>query len=396
MSQLRFPLKDHLRDPADEAALHRIAQGIDSPSRPPRARRFLPFVLASGAAVGIGIAMFSHLRIHRDVGALTFADGREFVGVAAENTSSEVRLSDGSSVRLSPGTHLEPLESSGRTFSAIVTQGRADFEVLPGGPRHWVIECGLATVEVVGTAFTCDRAPGRLRVEVRHGVVLVRGDRVPDRARRLTAGESLDVTEQPPSLVSASSVSVVGSGLPEASGSRDPFVETPTKTENRDGAKGIAASIRPWRELARHGRNDEAYASLGTEGLRNETKKLGVNDLLALADVARLAGHPAEAVVPLERILNEFSHDAQAPLAAFALGRLELDSLGHARASVAAFRKALALGIPHGLREDVLSRLVEAYVKSGDSAGAQRAAEAYLEEFPNGRHARAVQGWRHQ
>jgi len=127
MSQLRFPLKDHLRDPADEAALHRIAQGIDSPSRPPRARRFLPFVLASGAAVGIGIAMFSHLRIHRDVGALTFADGREFVGVAAENTSSEVRLSDGSSVRLSPGTHLEPLESSGRTFSAIVTQGRADF-----------------------------------------------------------------------------------------------------------------------------------------------------------------------------------------------------------------------------------------------------------------------------
>lgn len=29
----------------------------------------------------------------------------------------------------------------------------ADFEVRPGGPRHWTIECGLATVEVVGTAF---------------------------------------------------------------------------------------------------------------------------------------------------------------------------------------------------------------------------------------------------
>jgi len=397
MSQLRFPLKDSLRDPADEAALHRIAQGLDAPLRPTHTRRFLPFVLAGAAAAGLGIAVFSHLHIHRDVGALKFADGREFVGVEAGKASREVRLSDGSSIRLSPGAHLQPLESSDRTFSAIVTQGRADFEVRPGGPRHWIVECGLASVEVVGTAFTCDRAPGRLHVEVRHGVVLVRGDRVPDRARRLTAGESLDVTEQLPSNVSASSVNAVGSALPEASASRGQFIETPAKTENRDGgAKGVAASVRTWRELARHGHNEEAYASLGAEGLRNETKKLGVNDLLALADVARLAGHPAEAVVPLERILTEFSHDAQAPLAAFALGRLELDSLGHARASVAAFRKALALGIPHGLREDVLSRLVEAYVKSGDSAGAQRAADAYLEEFPNGRHARAVQGWRHQ
>ena len=100
--------------------------------------------------------------------------------------------------------------------------------------------------------------------------------------------------------------------------------------------------------------------------------------------------------MPLQRILSEFAGNAQAPLAAFALGRLELDSLGHARAAVSAFRKALSLGTPRGLREDVLARLVEAYSRSGDTAGAQRAAEAYLDEFPNGRHVRAVQGWRHQ
>jgi transmembrane sensor len=150
---------------------------------------------------------------------------------------------------------------------------------------------------------------------------------------------------------------------------------------------------RTWRDFARRGRHEDAYAVLGSEGLRHESKRLGVNDLLALADVARLSGHPAEAVMPLERVLSDFATDAQAPLAAFALGRLELDSLGHAQAAASAFRRALALGIPHSLREDVLVRLVEAYSRSGDTRAARRAANFYLDEFPTGRQAQAVQGW---
>jgi hypothetical protein len=75
------------------------------------------------------------------------------------------------------------------------------------------------------------------------------------------------------------------------------------------------------------------------------------------------------------------------------LGRLELDSLGQAQAAAIAFRKALALGIPSGLREDVRARLVEANVRSGDAGAARRAADAYVDEFPNGRHLHAIQGW---
>ncbi|HEY5957334.1 MAG TPA: FecR family protein, partial [Polyangiaceae bacterium] len=195
MSQLRFPLKDCLEDPADEAALCRIAQRMDSP-QPPRGTRTIASIVLAGAAVaGIAVAALAHVRIHHDVGPLVLADGREFAPVDATSTSREIRLSDGSMIRLWPGAHVAPLESSGTSFSAMVGDGRADFDVRPGGPRHWTVECGLATVEVVGTAFTCDRAPGRLRVEVRHGIVLVRGDRVPDRARRLSAGESLELTE---------------------------------------------------------------------------------------------------------------------------------------------------------------------------------------------------------
>jgi transmembrane sensor len=316
------------------------------------------------------------------------AGGEEIVALDAAKAGSELDLSDGSRIWLSPGARFEPLESSGARFSAIVAQGHADFDVRPGGPRHWTIECGLATVEVVGTAFTCERGPGRLRIVVRHGVVLVRGERVPERARRLSAGETLDLTEEGPSDTLAAAVA------PSSSNEERPDpIEMPVAAAHPDTAKTHVATGKSWRELARRGRNREAFAALGSEGLRRESARLGVADLLALADVARLSGRPAEAVIPLDRILGEFSNDPQAPLAAFALGRLELDSLGRSRAAVSAFRRALELGIPRGLREDVLARLVEACARSGDIVAARRAADAYHAEFPNGRHVRAIQGW---
>jgi transmembrane sensor len=380
MSELGFPLKDHLQDPVDELVLHRMALEIDERLQGRKRRPVLPLALVGATAAVVVIIMFaSHL--HGQKGPLVMADGREIVATNAAHTGSELDLSDGSRIWLAPGARMEPLESTGTSFSAIVTQGRADFDVRPGGPRRWVVECGLATVEVVGTAFACEREPGHLRVAVRHGVVLVRGDLVPERARRLAAGETIDIVDD--------SSSAPSSAAPVRITENVPADETAPELES----KRANNSTKSWRDLARRGRHNEAFAALGSDGLRRESRRLGINDLLALADVARLSGHPAEAVLPLERILDEFSSDSQAPLAAFALGRLELDSLGHARAAARAFRRALDLGIPRGLREDVLGRLVEACSRSGDTNEARRAADTYQAEFPNGRHARAIQGW---
>jgi transmembrane sensor len=395
MSQLRLPLKDHLCDPVDEAALHRIAEEIDSRSLGRKRRGLLPLVVI-GATAAAAVIVVATAQRHHDAGPLLLADGRDLVTVDSGGAPSEISLSDGSHIRLLPGARMEPLESTGATFSAIVAQGRADFDVRPGGPRHWTIECGLATVEVVGTEFSCERGPGRLRVEVRHGVVLVRGERVPERARRLSAGESLDIRDETDRSMAMAGDTLDPAALRERADSQEAVAIAATmETANREDSqpRAYGSVARPWRDLARRGRHEDAYAALGPEGLRRESKRLGVNDLLALADVARLSGHPAEAVMPLDRIIGDFANDAQAPLAAFALGRLELDSLGHAQAAASAFRKALTLGIPRSLREDVRARLVEACSLSGDSRAAQRAADAYLAEFPKGRHVQAIQGW---
>lgn len=383
MSRLRLPLKDHLEDPVDDAAVHRMALAIDERLEARRHRRVFPLLLV-GAAAAAGAFLFATLHARRDVGALVLADGREIGTVDAPATGQKVDLSDGSSIWLSPGARLEPLHSTATSFSAMVAQGQADFDVRPGGPRRWTIECGLATVEVVGTAFSCERWPGRLRVVVRHGVVLVRSERIADRARRLSAGEALEVSDEATPAAAAQATSPV-----HADGTAD-LLQAPSKPE-RMGSRVPAA--KSWRDLARSGRHREAFATLGSDGLRRESERLGVNDLLALADVARLSGHPAEAVMPLERILLDFASDSQAPLAAFALGRLELDSLGRAGAAATAFRKALALGIPSSLREDVRARLVEACARGGDADAARQAAAAYHAEFPSGRHSRAIEGW---
>jgi transmembrane sensor len=379
VSRLEFPLKDLLRDPTEEPALRRIWERIDG--RLPDARRRRRRVAFAALTLAAGAAAAAVVGLRPDAGPLRFGDGRALVAVDAPASGARLALSDGSAIELGGGARFAPLESSGTTFLGVLQRGSAAFDVRPGGPRRWQIECGLATVEVVGTRFSCERGPGRLRVSVQRGAIIVRGERVADRARRLVAGESLDVTEAVP-------------GTPGAVAESAPFEPASAAGEalapGAEEAEPIAAeetiARAPWRELARRGRPADAFAVLGAQGVRRETRRLGVGDLLALADVARLSGHPAEAVGPLERILSDFAHDPQAPLAAFALGRLELDALARPRQAASALERALELGVPRSLREDVRARLVEAHQGAGDGAAARAAAEAYLREFPSGRH----------
>jgi transmembrane sensor len=376
VSRLEFPLKGSLRDPTEEPALRRIWERIDG--RLPDARRRRRRVAMGGLVLAMASMVALVLTLRRDAGPLRFGDGRALFAVDAPASGARLALSDGSSIELGGGARLEPLESSGTTFLAVLQRGSASFDVRPGGPRRWQVECGLATIEVVGTRFACERAPGRLRVSVQRGAIVVRGERVADRARRLVAGESLDVVETPVVAVPS-----LAPPLPEvAVGAEDPT--TALAEEEPAAASAPRAS---WRTLAQAGHPAEAFAVLGAPGVRREVRRLGVADLLALADVARLSGHPAEAVAPLERILSGFAGDPQAPLAAFALGRLELDALDRPRPAAQALERALILGVPRSLREDVRARLVEAYGRAGDRAAARIAAEGYLREFPSGHQA---------
>ncbi len=308
-----------------------------------------------------------------------------------------LNLTDGSEIRLAKGARLEPLLSSGSRFELLLRQGSAEFSVTPGGPRRWMIEAGLATVEVVGTVFRVNRTDQGVEVSVSRGTVIVRGERVPDRVQRLTAGHSISVVQKPLAPAPAPLVTPIGPAA--APGGHMQLEEitltaTPLPAATTDRVREAATRQAKWRGHVEQGEFATAYAALGDKGLLRETMRTDdPQELLALADVARLSGHPAAAVKPLDRLIALHPQSPHAALAAFTLGRVYLDQLRQPADAARAFEQVIGMRPPHALLADCHTRLVEAYARAGDRESAERAASRYRTLFPTGRQLSDLSVW---
>lgn len=310
-TRLRAPVRDALREPYDEAAIEAGIARVRAARRSPvRSRRWMAAGggLAAAAAIALAV-MFAG----EESGPLREGD-RPLAGVL--RGPREVALDDGSRLVLAAGARLEVLENERRDLHLLLASGEVVFDVRPGGDRQWTIECGLATVRVLGTRFTIERDGERVRVAVSRGAVLVSGEHVPDRARRLGAGQSLEVR------------------VPVAPVA-DPVVVPTAPAPPRSPAAPPLRSRAP-----------------------SAPRVVSVADLLAQADAARLSGRPREAVAPLERILAEHAGHPDAALAAFTLGRIEADALRRPERATRAFERAIELGLPPALERDASARLV--------------------------------------
>jgi transmembrane sensor len=258
-----------------------------------------------------------------------------------------------------------------RMWNRIEARGRVDAGRRM--PRRFpLVAVAVLLVSVAGWSLYARRPPAE--VPVSPGPASVEGARAPRTGHALLPPPPLEQEPQEPQPQAAEVVS-------------PPAARAPTRP-----AASVAASP-VWRELARRGDNVGAYAELGPGGVARAARSAQVEDLFALADVARLSGHPADAVEPLERVVAEYPSDPRAPLAAFTIGRVELESLAAPGAAARAFEQALALGIPGGLAEDAYVYLAEARARSGDRAGAARAYQDYGVRFPGGRRAPDVRRW---
>jgi TolA-binding protein len=195
--------------------------------------------------------------------------------------------------------------------------------------------------------------------------VLVRGDDVPDRVRRLTAGESLRVTHAAP----ATPGSAVAAPEPvEASSTMVAPTTLPQETSSAATVPTLAPSaVAP---------SFDAVSAIYDE-----------------ADRARRSGQPSEAARLLESAVLREPSGQRAALACFTLGRLYLESLGQPAAAARSFERSLSAGTPRGLEEDARARLVEARARMSDAEGARRAAAEYRARFPHGRRAEEVNRW---
>jgi transmembrane sensor len=268
------------------------------------------------------------------------------------------RYPDGSAAySTAPGTRLQLDEASPDRVTTALETGAARFDVVPDHDREFRVRVEGVTVTVLGTIFAVTRGESSVHVAVERGKVRVESASA---TALLVAGEEGDYP------------------LAAAPG-------TPGPASSATGANGTGrgASASPpsesWRALARRGRHQDAYALM--HDLRPKQVK-DAEELLAAADVARLSGHPREAVPFLERVLTDFHGDPRAPVAAFGLGRVLLPT--QPAAAAARFAEARALAPSGAIAEDALAREVEAWSRAGAANKARDAAAEYVRRYPRG------------
>ncbi|HKP60643.1 MAG TPA: FecR family protein, partial [Polyangiales bacterium] len=174
MAKLRAPIKQLLDDRLPEVMVQRIWREL----QPAPKRERLP-LWAAAAAVLLGLAGWAGWRAFEQVRG---PDPLALRGAAADTlapanvlggaTASVWRLDDGSQITLAEASRLQVVANGHGAFVARLERGRGRFDVRPGGPRRWRIDCGELSVEVVGTSFSVARSARLVSVAVNHGIVL--------------------------------------------------------------------------------------------------------------------------------------------------------------------------------------------------------------------------------
>lgn len=369
MSTIRGPLSRYLDASEDHAAIDRgVARLKASPRRPRRTRAWL--AVSGVAAVAAAVA----LAIARTPGPseLELASGAPLVAIEARNAGQIVELSDGTRIELARGARIERLENDASRLVLRQEVGRVRYEVAPQGPRRFTIEAGLAAIEVIGTAFVIDRTTAggleRVAIHVEHGVVIVRGDRVPDGVVRLEDGARLIVGAEPHANVRTPSETAAPVTIEEAV----PVAVAPVPRE-------------------RPARTSEPRTQGPGEVSAAEDDRPDDAELLARADSLRGAGRRDEAQALLEMVAAR-GRAPHAALASFSLARLleTSDPAGAERA----FERALELGLPAALHGSAWAHLAGLQGARGDLDRARESAERAIAGGATGADLARAQRWR--
>jgi transmembrane sensor len=365
--ELRWPLRDPAAPIADASARReRVWRRVEAKLERSRPRLTpAPFGTTRKLWIGVGAVtasalLFLGVLLSRSVqiGAEHFAglrtlDQRPFdeLAVPEGSAATSVLLAGGVEITATGGTQLTTLAASEREVVLQLRSGGARFSVPPSTGRHWVVEAGLATIDVVGTVFEVTREAHRVTVSVSRGVVLVRSAHVQDGVARVEAGSNLDIYEPKVQALAPSeppaAASVAGSLSPAPQPSAAPYKPAPP-----------SALLVP----------------------------ISADELLARADAARLAGDLTLAEESLQRMVSTHPGDPRRASAVFTLGVVQSQAHKPMTLVAATFRQALSLTNASSLREDCYQRLIEAELASGQRQNAERSSRRYEAEFPQGRH----------
>jgi transmembrane sensor len=405
------PLGGELSGAPSEAEVHRMWQSLRERPVPSRVRPLgIAFALTTLVAA---LALVVWLRLE-PAGPLLARGAQLPSTLVSEKAPAVVELSDGSRITLDADGRIDVLGNDKRTFVTTLRRGTAHFEVEPGGPRRWVVEAGLVSVEVVGTGFTVERGDDQVTVTVDHGVVLVRGE-FPGSERRLTAGQSLVARGKQDGRVDQALLPPPGgaqrpAGLPSDAAGSDvagPGVAPPTTldlAQGPDSARGLGSAQGPAVATSASSTAAAAPARVGSDASpraprveavdaprakARATKRDLVDESLRAADEARRTGDADRAAELYAQAAGKAADgDPRRGMAALSYART---SKNPARA--AELLEASLDSMPPGLVEPAWAHLAELHGRAGHLQEARAFATRYLERYPTHPRAEKVKRW---
>ncbi|MBN2529191.1 MAG: FecR domain-containing protein [Deltaproteobacteria bacterium] len=389
-------IRNAFADKQSPLRVHRMWQSIEAAciDTSPAPSRWCVTVLATGAVVAAAL-MLALIWPKADVGPLMLQAGAPIKNTIVTAQPMRTRFSDGSFLDTAKGTSLKLVENTSHSVAFSMLQGEAYFNIQPGGPRVWRVNCMGIFVTVVGTAFVCRGQSEQVTLEVKRGAVLVDGKGVEKGPRKLVAGNAITVgpkhvfTKKDKDNNNDNDVNNVDN------------MNNANENGDNAGRSNLTASRAPhasaaqpvWKIQAEAGNYIEAFDRLGADKVASLTAQSNdVDELFQLSDVARRNGHPRDAIGPLETIIRRFPQNARAALASYTLGRLYLEHLKAPVKATEAFKKALSLGLPAALTETAEAKQIRAMLQYNTTEGKKLASE-YLMRYPDGRYRQKVEAW---
>jgi hypothetical protein len=303
------------------------------------------------------------------------------------SSSSLLHFSDGTEVELGTDTAAQLVDVSAHGATLALEHGTAQFRVTPLPGAHWAVAAGPFRVEVKGTVFDLEWAPGpaTLRLQLRRGSVAVTGP---------LSNEPIVLRDRRDLLIDLprGEVKIIDpeASIPEftnATAEERPALVPAPATAMREASKehGRRASA-SWQALFAAGKLDRILGEAEDAGFDASLAHRSNEDLAALADAARYRGRADLARRTLLAQRNRFPRSLRAVEAAFLLGRLD-ESAASATQALAWYDSYLGFSPRGRYADEALGRKMLVVQRLKGTAEARLIAEEYLRSYSEGAYA---------
>ncbi len=368
-------------------------------------------MIVATAVATIAAAAAALLIISSDYRTITAeADGKPIQTGAWISTlrdkNCELSFSEGSSVILTASSGLRLRNLSKEGAHLLLERGSIKAEVVHHKKTDWKFDVGPYIIKVVGTSFNVSWNPEveELKLEMIEGEVLVNGPMISshiitkgetllaspsDRFVKIVQSDALARIEKeiskPRQLLTEQTDTIVleETQKKETSSSTKSLSDESTKETRRNSL----SALNIWKELADSGRFSDAVNTAKKEGLINIFKTAPASDLLLLGDAARHTKDLQIATDAYKAVRKRYPNSAHSASAAFALGLVAFDGQKNYVSASKWFAACLADRKHGSLSKEALGRLMESHQLAGNREEAEKTADKYLQEYPNGPHA---------